>query len=134
MAIGFGVLIGLLLAISGAVEMTAYCSRKRGGKPPKERLPEVGTIRIVEKMDKDGSVYYVADIYVHRIVWRDGYNHFVRRWEELAFRGFAKKFGTVEEAQAAANAEMDRRRAEKDAQAEKERKENYMKVMGEFKP
>ena len=108
---------------------------------PKERQPEVGTIRIVEKMRDDESVYYIAEEYG----WRGGEYARHLTWAEMQFGerhkapngyyfGVLMKFDTPEEAQQRANDEVSRYRAEDAARLKQERRRNYANVMGEFKP
>lgn len=101
----------------------------------KEPASEVGTIRIVEKMDEDGEEYYIAEGYGHGYKTPDG----DLRWrclhiEALSDDDHRPRFATEVEAQQAANGEIDRRRAEKEAAALKAKRKAHHKVMGEFKP
>ncbi len=100
----------------------------------KPKSPELGTIRLVEKMDENGEVYYVVRIHAR---WFNSTMHQSRlRWEELLSHcaGSSETFGTVEEAQEAANVEIDRRKAEKEAKADKAKRAAHHEIVGEFKP
>ncbi len=126
-----GLMIWGLLDSDGAQEMFERWSRERREKPEKQpKGPEVGTIRIVEKMDEDGEAYYTALQYR----WGNYEVFWAPLREKVGIDSMAIKRPTAEEAQEAANAELDRREAETEAYEESERRRNYVKVMGEFKP
>ena len=106
----------------GAVEWP-WETIERCKKPKPEQNPAVGTIRIVEKMNTNGSVYYTAE-WFHGDGWRrycSGNSNFIHT-------------DTAEEAQQEANDEADRCRAAAEEKAEKQRRADHHKVMGEFTP
>ena len=95
---------------------------KRTEKP--KPGPEVGTIRIVEKMDKAGTVYYTAEWFHATHGWW--------RWRTPDSDPIHED--TPEEAQQEANDEEDRCRVAAEEKAELRRRAEHHKVMGEFKP
>ena len=101
-------------------------------KKKESKGSEVGTIRIVEKMDKDGKEYYVV-WYFNR-----GYpdNDDKLSWKNLWMPGgdCPMHFCSVDEAQIAANAEIDRREAVIKEDVERKKRAAHHKIMGEFKP
>ena len=122
---GLAVLVGLSWCIVDRVVCGEwawhYFNKKK--KSPKERRSEIGTIRIVEKMRDDESVYYIAK----RYDWYYG----SLQWAQYPESG---RFDTPEEAQEAANTEFEKEQKKAEKKAEKKRRANYEKVMGEFKP
>ena len=86
-------------------------------KKPKPFFPEVGTIRIVEKMDDAGAMYYVAEKFTSE--WHTHGFHFT--WERVGDKSGV--YPTPEDAQQAVMREEETTRCR-----------NYSKVMGEFKP
>ncbi len=122
-AIIFGGLYGLLLVIAGVGGLTTWLQNRWHKDGSKERGPEPGTIRIVEKMDKAGELYYVAERWGWCLMDR-GFD-----WHE-----FTVGCDTPEEAQEKANARIDNQREEAERQAERDNRATHHKVMGEFKP
>ena len=123
---GLAVLVGLSWCIVDRVVCGEwawhYFNKKK--KSPKERRSEIGTIRIVEKMREDESVYYIAE----RYDWYYG----SLQWAQYPLE--SGRFDTPEEAQEAANTEFEKEQKKAEKKAEKKRRANYEKVMGEFKP
>ena len=108
-----------------------WCEKE---KPNNEPEPEVGTIRIVEKMDKDENFYYIAV----RFEMAGSGNNMDNGKDWVKITG---GYSTPQMAQEAANAivdrerEAERKKEERQKQrAEEKRRAEYSKVMGEFKP
>ena len=100
------------------------------GREWKTKLPQLfkWCFDCVEKMDKDGEVYYVAEKY--SAGWSKDYGcKWVEEWGRIT-----SEYDTLIEAQEAANIEVEKERKKAEKKAEKERRDAYAKVMGEFKP
>ncbi len=92
-------------------------------KTPKEEGPEIGTVRIVEKMDADGEVYYIYSIHSGSL-WRDCVG------EDEDRNGWP----TPEAAQEAANAHVDEENEKAAKRAVQRERRGHSVVIGEFKP
>jgi len=141
MAIVFGSIFLIGIAAWFSVDVW-YWWKGREPKPKQPKGPEVGTIRIVEKMRKDGSVYYVAERWTHYSKRHTSYgdepfysqSHYTtqhQRWEMMT-DGF--EYETAEGAQEKANAIVKREQEEAAQEKEELRRAKHHKVMGEFKP
>ena len=131
-----------LVGLIGGIWYLAHYLNDKSQEGPKPKGPEVGTIRIVEKMRKDGSVYYVAERWTHYSKRHTSYgdepfysqSHYTtqhQRWEMMT-DGF--EYETVEGAQEKANAIVKREQEEAAQEKEELRRAKHHKVMGEFKP
>ena len=118
------------LLVTGRVVIGCWpwdCGKEREPKvkKPKEKGPEPGTIRIIEKMDEDGEVYYVAE----RAAGTNG-----DVWWPMSDDYGMISGKTPESVQQKANDEMQRRKEYAVEQEELRRRAAHHKVMGEFKP
>ena len=122
-AIISGGLFTLTIAFGGVGELISWLQKHAHENKPKEKAPEFGALRVVEKMDKAGELYYVAEKWGWRLRAQDYDRH-----------DFTVRCDTPEEAQDKANARIDAQRKESENEEERTRRRNYSKVMGEFKP
>ena len=145
---------GFVLIVGGACLCIAAHQNRWGHRArhekdkPKEKGPEVGTIRIVEKMREDETLYYIAKRYQRKTkqTYSDDtvsppktYTFYTISafWETITTREHPTPEAAQEEANAVVDAERETaRRAEEERQRERETKAraDYHKVMGEFKP
>jgi len=134
LAMFFVVLVSVLLVVGTGIwamergefwpaSVVRWVRRRCKRRDEEKHGPEIGTIRIVEKMRDDESVYYIAK----RYDWYYG----SLQWAQYPESG---RFDTPEEAQEAANTEFEKEQKKAEKKAEKKRRANYEKVMGEFKP